>query len=278
MSGGRRGRATNPDSTSAPGRESVRPARPAKRLRPPLKAPANRLYAIVDTGFFGAAPETVTAAARTLLDCGARWIQLRAKGVPDLAAWRLAEALARVLEEASDTGGEEDPRGARGGEEAAGDEGDEDAPLLWINDNAAIAAALPASGARGGFSVGLHLGQDDLPPAAARLSVPPACPIGRSTHGRAQAAEAEADPAVDALAIGPVFGTTTKERPDPAVGLAGVAEARGIASKPLIGIGGIDAEGAPRVVEAGADAVAVVSALDPQNLAASCRRLLRALA
>ena len=130
----------------------------------------------------------------------------------------------------------------------------------------------------GGFSVGLHLGQDDLPPAAARLSVPPACPIGRSTHGRAQAAEAEADPAVDALAIGPVFGTTTKERPDPAVGLAGVAEARGIASKPLIGIGGIDAEGAPRVVEAGADAVAVVSALDPQNLAASCRRLLRALA
>ena len=75
-----------------------------------------------------------------------------------------------------------------------------------------------------------------------------------------------------------MFGTTTKERPDPVVGLAGVAEARQVTSKPLIGIGGIDAERAPRVIEAGADAVAVISALDPKNLAASCRRLLQSLA
>ena len=112
----------------------------------------------------------------------------------------------------------------------------------------------------------------------ARLSIPPACPIGRSTHGRAQAEEADGDAAVDALAIGPVFGTTTKERPDPVVGLAGVAEVREVTSKPLIGIGGIDVESAPRVIEAGADTVAVVSALDPRDLAASCRRLLGALA
>ncbi|MCY3971004.1 MAG: thiamine phosphate synthase, partial [Acidobacteria bacterium] len=51
-----------------------------------------------------------------------------------------------------------------------------------------------------------------------------------------------------------------------------------VTSKPLIAIGGIDAERAPRVIEAGADAVAVVSALDPGNLRASCRRLLGALA
>ncbi|MDE2849578.1 MAG: thiamine phosphate synthase [Acidobacteriota bacterium] len=226
--------------------------------RPVLRAPANRLYAIVDTGFFGSEPAVAASAVRTLLDCGVRWIQLRAKGVPDLALWRLAEAMGRVFDEAPGDGGE-------------------DAPLLWINDNAAIAGVL-ASGPRAGLRVGLHLGQDDLPPAAARLSIPPACPIGRSTHGRAQAVEADGDSAVDALAIGPVFGTATKERPDPVVGLAGVAAARAVTSKPLIGIGGIDAEGAPRVIEAGADAVAVVSALDPADLTTSCRRLLRALA
>ena len=228
----------------------------AGRCGGPFRPPSNRLYAIVDTGFFGVEPQTVITAVRVLLDCGVRWIQLRAKGVPDLAAWRLAEAVGRVDEEA----------------QAADGEGD--APLLWINDNTAIAATLAASGLR----VGLHLGQDDLPPAAARLSLPPDCPIGYSTHSRGQAAEAEADPAVDAVAIGPVFGTTTKERPDPVVGLAGVAAAREVTSKPLIGIGGIDADGAPRVIEAGADAVAVVSALDPKNLAASCRRLLQSLA
>ncbi|MYA08353.1 MAG: thiamine phosphate synthase [Holophagales bacterium] len=228
--------------------------------RPVLRPPANRLYAIVDTGFFGSEPVTVTGAVRTLLDCGARWIQVRAKGLPDLAAWRLADAVGPVFEEASVA------------------DGDDDAPLLWINDNAAIAAALLASDPRAGLRVGLHLGQDDLPSAAARLSIPSACPIGRSTHGRAQAVEADGDPAVDALAIGPVFGTTTKERPDPVIGLAGVAQAREVTSKPLIGIGGIDADRAPRVIEAGADAVAVVSALEPADLAASCRRLLRALA
>lgn len=228
--------------------------------RPVLRPPANRLYAIVDTGFFGTEPAAVADAVRTLLDCGVRWIQLRAKGVPDLVALRLTEAVGQVFEEAS------------------GADSEEDAPLLWINDNAAIAAALLSSGPHAGLAVGLHLGQDDLPPAAARLSVPPACPIGRSTHGRAQAGEADGDPAVDALAIGPVFGTTTKERPDPVVGLAGVTEAREVTSKPLIGIGGIDAERAPRVIEAGADAVAVVSALDRRRLEPTCRGLLRALA
>ncbi len=228
--------------------------------RPVVRPPANRLYAIVDTGFFGSEPVTVTGAVRTLLDCGARWIQLRAKGLPDLAAWRLADAVGPMFEQGS------------------GADSEGDGPLLWINDDAAIAAALLANGPQGGLRVGLHLGQDDLPPAVARLSVPPACPIGRSTHSREQAEEADDDPAIDAVAIGPAFGTTTKDRPDPAVGLAGVAAARAVTSKPLIGIGGIDAERAPRVIEAGADAVAVISALDPGDLAASCLRLLRALA
>ena len=237
-----------------PGNAGVSPALAAGGPLPPLVPPVNRLYAIVDTGLFGTEPEPVAGAVRTLLDCGVRWIQLRAKGLPDLQAWRLAEAVARVVEGATAAGGDSAP----------------DAPLLWINDRPAIAAALPAAR-------GLHLGQDDLPPAVARPSLPRHCRIGRSTHSREQAIEADRDPAVDALAIGPAFGTTTKDRPDPVVGLAGIATARTVTAKPLIAIGGIDAERAPRVIEAGADAVAVISALDPLRLEASCRRLLRSL-
>ena len=237
-----------------PGNAGVSPASAAGRSPAPLRTPVNRLYAIVDTGLFGTEPAPVTAAVRTLLDCGVLWIQLRAKGLPDLQAWRLAEAVAWVVEDAT-----------------AADSGPvPDAPLFWINDRTAIAAALPAAH-------GLHLGQDDLPPAVARLSLLRHCRIGRSTHSREQAVEADRDPAVDALAIGPAFGTATKDQPDPVVGLAGVAAARAVTAKPLIAIGGIDAERAPRVIEAGADAVAVISALDPYRLEASCRLLLRAL-
>lgn len=227
--------------------------------RAPLRPPANRLYAIVDTGFFGAEPETVTAAVSTLLDCGALWIQLRAKALPDLQAWRLAEAVGRVVESAVASGG-----GAAS-----------DGPLFWINDRPAIAAALPAAR---GLRVGLHLGQDDLPPAVARASLPGDRCIGHSTHGREQAIEADGNPSIDAVAIGPVFGTSTKAQPDPVVGLVGVAAARAVTAKPLIAIGGIDADRAPRVIDAGADAVAVISALDPEDPAASCRRLLQSLA
>ena len=81
----------------APGNAGVSPASAAGRSPVPLRPPANRLYAIVDTGLFGARPEPVAGAVRTLLDCGVRWIQLRAKGLPDLEAWRLAEAVARVV-------------------------------------------------------------------------------------------------------------------------------------------------------------------------------------
>lgn len=232
------------------------PRRPAGRATLLLEPPANRLYAIVDTGLVGPEPEPVTAVVRTLLDCGVTWIQLRAKALPDLQAWHLAEAMARVVEETTSSGSTLD------------------APLLWINDRTGIAAALSAAH---GLRVGLHLGQDDLPPSVARSLLTDDRYVGRSTHSREQAIDADRDPAVDVLAIGPAFGTTTKEQPDPVVGLAGVAAARAVTSKPLIAIGGIDAERAPRVIEAGADAVAVVSALDPRRLEESCRSLLRSL-
>jgi thiamine-phosphate pyrophosphorylase len=86
--------------------------------------------------------------------------------------------------------------------------------------------------------------------------------IGYSTHNVEQAARAARLP-VDYVAIGPVFRTSTKENPDPAVGLEGVARVRAALGPrvPLVAIGGITSENAPSVLAAGADSVAVVSAL-----------------
>ena len=126
--------------------------------------------------------------------------------------------------------------------------------LLVVNDRADIALAC---GARG-----LHLGQDDLDPAAARRVVGDAFLVGYSTHTVEQAIEAARLP-VDYVAIGPVFQTGTKENPDPVVGLGGVRRVRAALDPrlPLVAIGGITLENAPSVLAAGADSVAVVSAL-----------------
>jgi thiamine-phosphate pyrophosphorylase len=126
--------------------------------------------------------------------------------------------------------------------------------LLIVNDRADIALAC---GARG-----LHLGQDDLDPAAARRVVGDAFLVGYSTHNVGQAIEAARLP-VDYVAVGPVFGTRTKANPDPVAGLEGVARVRAAlpARLPLVAIGGITLENAPSVLAAGADSVAVVSAL-----------------
>jgi thiamine-phosphate pyrophosphorylase len=106
--------------------------------------------------------------------------------------------------------------------------------------------------------------------------VGPALLIGRSTHDRVQLAAAAADPAVDVVAVGPVFPTRSKEDPDPVVGLELVREARAATVKPLVAIGGIDATNLAVVLAAGADAVAVLSAVAPADVAGSCRRLLQA--
>jgi len=126
--------------------------------------------------------------------------------------------------------------------------------LLIVNDRADIALACGADG--------VHLGQEDLDPSAARRVVGDKFLVGYSTHGVEQAAEAARLP-VDYVAIGPVFQTSTKENPDPAVGLEGVARARAALGPavPLVAIGGITLENAPAVLAAGADTVAVVSAL-----------------
>lgn len=146
---------------------------------------------------------------------------------------------------------------------------------LVVNDRADIALA---SGAHG-----LHLGQDDLPVAAARALLGDDAIIGYSTHNVEQAIAAAALP-VSYIAIGPVFETLTKERPDPVVGIEGVRRVRGEVPRviPLVAIGGITLENARAVLEAGADSVAVISALletggDPREITRRTNEFLAAL-
>lgn len=199
------------------------------------------VYGIADLGALGAVPPATAAAA--MARAGIDWIQLRAKPAGDAELHRQALDCRRALA----------GMGAR----------------LWIDDRPDVAALTSADG--------VHLGQDDLPPSAARRIVGPACWIGRSTHDRDQLLEADADPEVDVIAVGPVFDTAGKERPDPVVGLDHVRWARRATTKPLVAIGGIDATNLASVLDAGADAVAVIGALcRGGEVEANARRLLAA--
>jgi thiamine-phosphate pyrophosphorylase len=107
---------------------------------------------------------------------------------------------------------------------------------------------------------GVHLGQDDLAAVGARRVVGKDKLIGCSTHNVEQAIAAEATDA-DYVAIGPIFGTRSKVKPDPVVGIAGLEEVRRHVNKPLVAIGGITRENCAEVMAAGADSVAVISDL-----------------
>lgn len=122
---------------------------------------------------------------------------------------------------------------------------------------------------------GVHVGQEDLSPEGARRVVGPKLWLGLSTHNPEQLREADTTSA-DYLAIGPVFATSSKLNPDPVVGLEGVRRARELTRKPLVAIGGITRENARSVVNAGADAVAVISDLvaDPRKSAEDFFRIL----
>ena len=121
---------------------------------------------------------------------------------------------------------------------------------LIVNDRADVAQLSGAAG--------VHLGQDDLPAAAARKLLGPEKIIGWSTHSAAQVEAANQLPA-DYLAFGPIFATATKPDTEPVVGLAGLREARKLTRKPLVAIGGITPANAAAVIEAGADSVAVIA-------------------
>jgi thiamine-phosphate pyrophosphorylase len=142
-----------------------------------------------------------------------------------------------------------------------------DSVTLIMNDRADLCLAADFEG--------LHVGQDDLSPASARKIVGPNRSLGVSTHNPAQVIEADKSSA-DYIAIGPVFGTASKAKPDPVIGLEGVRKARKLTSKPLVAIGGITRTNCTEVIEAGADSVAVISDLirDPRKSAEAFLRIL----
>ncbi len=127
-----------------------------------------------------------------------------------------------------------------------------------INDRADIARILGAT---------LHVGQDDLCPSDARLVIGSELRLGFSTHNEGQLIAADKEP-VDYLALGPIFGTTSKENPDPMVGSQELARLRPLTEKPLVAIGGIHLQNVAEVFEAGADSVAIISGLlsDPNHI------------
>jgi thiamine-phosphate pyrophosphorylase len=162
--------------------------------------------------------------AAALVAAGATLVQLRAKKLTARAHYELALAMAPVVQRA----------GAR----------------FAVNDRADIAAAVGADV--------LHLGQDDLAPAQARKTF--AGVIGLSTHDEAQV-RAACEAGVDYIGFGPVFGTATKENPDPVVGLDGLARAVRASRVPVVAIGGITRARVPEVLAAGAASAALISAL-----------------
>jgi thiamine-phosphate pyrophosphorylase len=131
-------------------------------------------------------------------------------------------------------------------------------PLI-INDRLDVALAVGADG--------VHLGQTDMHIADARRLVGANMLIGISVESVDDAIRAEAEGA-DYLGISPVFATPTKNDTAPPLGLAGISRIRAAVSLPLVGIGGINHENAPEIIRAGADGVAVVSAI----VSAACPR------
>jgi thiamine-phosphate pyrophosphorylase len=183
--------------------------------------------------------------ASAFLSGGAQWLQLRAKTMGSGAFLDLAHM---VLQETERAGG-----------------------TLIINDRADIAAL---SGAPG-----LHVGQEDLKPADARAVIGAASILGLSTHTEQQWERAVKEP-ISYMAIGPVFGTGTKDTGYQAIGLETVRRAADAATKeglPTVAIGGITLDNAALVIGAGAASVAVISDLLDGDPEARCRAFLRML-
>jgi thiamine-phosphate pyrophosphorylase len=188
------------------------------------------LYPILDVGFLPAPGPAREQCLRSLmaelLASGVTLLQYRNKSGDEAEV--LADAL--VLREAAPVG----------------------RCVLILND-------YPALVVDAGFD-GVHVGQTDMSPEETRALIGDKRMLGVSTHDAEQLAAAELSSA-DYVAIGPVFATATKENPSPVVGLEGVRRARAMTTKALVAIGGITLENCRAVLEAGADSVAVISAI-----------------
>ena len=189
-----------------------------------VKLPA--FYPIIDTHLLdkaGIAPEEM---AEALAKAGVEIAQFRHKSSFTREVFAQAERVGRILKDAGVT--------------------------YVINDRADVAKMLNADG--------VHVGQDDLFPDKVRWIVGSSATIGFSTHNEDQLRAGDQEP-VNYLAIGPIFGTSSKENPDPTLGLRELASLRPLTSKSLVAIGGISRTNARQVLGAGADSVAVISDL-----------------
>lgn len=211
-----------------------------------------RLYAILDAGYF---PDTnaLFTAANELAFAGVTLIQYRNKSGNARVMLEQARELKRHFSHPVAKGA------TRVGQLSV---------QLIMNDRADLCLAADF--------YGVHVGQDDLSPESVRKIIGPGRWLGVSTHNPEQLREADLTSA-DYHAIGPVFQTSSKERPDPVVGLEGVRRARALTRKPLVAIGGITRANAASVIEAGADSVAVISDLlrEPRKSAEEFLRILR---
>ncbi|MDX2040748.1 MAG: thiamine phosphate synthase [Acidobacteriota bacterium] len=209
-----------------------------------------KLYPITDCQLSNCTHEEIV---QLMLSAGAQLIQLRDKDASAKELLDAARACVRLTREAGAT--------------------------LIINDRVDVALTSGADG--------VHLGQEDLSVEEAREILGDDKIIGVSTHTLDQFMAA-LETSANYIAVGPVFTTTTKENPDPVVGLEFVTEAKKLSDRPLVAIGGITDEHAPAVIAAGADSVAVISALYPfgdindfftkPDIAGRVRAFLKALA
>jgi len=188
-----------------------------------------RFYPILDTEVALRRSFDPVKAAGQVLDGGAKILQFRHKGFLSREAFAWLEQIAKLARATGAT--------------------------LVVNDRADLAKL---------FGAGLHLGQDDLLPSVARRVIGPDAIVGYSTHNEAQFRAACDEPA-DYLALGPIFGTTTKDNPDPTVGLDELRRLRPLSDRPLVAIGGITRANARQALEAGADSVAVIGDLFPED-------------
>jgi thiamine-phosphate pyrophosphorylase len=186
-------------------------------------------YPILDTAWLASRGLGTVAAAEAILGAGATILQFRHKTHFSRQAFQEAEQIAEFCCQAG--------------------------ALFVVNDRADIAALLGSA---------LHLGQEDLLPADARKLLPVGAAIGFSTHNETQLRAAGVEP-IDYVALGPMFGTTSKLNPDPIVGIEGLRALRPLTTRPLVAIGGITLESAPAVLAAGADSVAIISDLLPES-------------
>jgi thiamine-phosphate pyrophosphorylase len=185
-----------------------------------------RFYPILDAGLLLGTGLSIESFAHELRAAGIRFLQYRDKDAADELLLERA-AMLRAIFPASDS-------------------------CLILNDRVPLVVSA-------GYD-GVHVGQEDLSPVQARRFLGSEIVVGVSTHGEAQLLDAAMSP-VDYVAIGPVFTTSSKQVPDPVVGLEGVRAARAITDKPLVAIGGITRANCGAVIEAGADSVAVISDL-----------------